>query len=143
MGHVGLIGVELVKFLGKCSNEVFEQIQGAYDLEAWDAYVDGSLKESKLNDARPLAGGKPVPGAATAAGGTAGGSGTTDDDSSDEDEEEEQEHKFGEPLSRVTAQQGFADRGGDSPEDEEGGVEQVRSSPDQLIVGKPRSQCCL
>lgn len=125
MGHLGLIGVELVKFLGKCSNEAFEQIQSAYDLEAWDAYVDGSLKESKMNDALPLAGGKPLPGTAAAGGtGGAGGGDAAGDDSSDEDDEDT-EHKFGEPLQRVSAQQGFADRGGDSPEDEEGGVEQV------------------
>jgi SIT4-associating protein SAP185/190 len=107
MGHIILIAEELVKFFSRCPQDLWEVIQDSFVPSEWEAFVDGSLRETKDRDARPLAGGKPMQ-AADADGGA------KSDDSSDDDDEVGV-HKFGEPLTRTMAQDGYS-RGGESYE---------------------------
>jgi SIT4-associating protein SAP185/190 len=108
MGHVSLIGQELVKFLIRCPPDLWEQIHDSFILSEWEAFVEGSLRETKDRDTKPLAGGKPMP---TATGADASKSDA--DDSSDEEDEGGSlaMHKFGEPLTRTVAQDGYNNRG--------------------------------
>lgn len=107
MGHIVLIAEELVKFFSRCPQDLWEVIQDSFIPSEWEAFVDGSLRETKDRDARPLAGGKPMQTMDNDASGKS-------DDSSDDDDEVGV-HKFGEPLTRTMAQDGYA-RGGDSYE---------------------------
>ena len=102
MGHVVLIADELVKFFGRCPESLLGALEPLYESAAWDAFVNGPLRETKARDTRPLAGGKP---SAPAAGPDALAS---QDDSSDE--EDDAEPRFGEPLARQQAQDGFVNR---------------------------------
>jgi SIT4-associating protein SAP185/190 len=106
MGHVILIAEELVKFFARCPQDLWEVIQDSFVPSEWEAFVDGSLRETKDRDARPLAGGKPM----APAPGTEGAA-----DDSDDDDDEIGVHKFGEPLTRTMAQDGYA-RGGEGYE---------------------------
>jgi SIT4-associating protein SAP185/190 len=123
MGHLILIAEELVKFLSRCPPDLVAVIQDSWTQSEWDAFVEGTLQETKARDARPLAGGKPMP--ANAAESDTGNSFRSEDES----DEEEAESKFGEPLTRTVAQDGFADRRSfDSEGDEEGNtVDRVRA----------------
>lgn len=107
MGHVSLIAEELVKFLIRCPPDLWEILHDSVMLSEWEAFVHGSLRETKDRDTRPLAGGKPMPST------SAGAKDQSEDDSSDEEDEGGAlgMHKFGEPLTRTSAQDGFAHRG--------------------------------
>ena len=118
MGHIILIAEELVKFLARCPHDLYELIAPSFVLSEWEAFVHGRLRETKAMDAKPLAGGKPsilpVPKPEE----------VDKDSSSDEDEEPAGGHKFGEPLTRTVAQDGYAGRTGydsfaDREDDEE------------------------
>ncbi len=103
MGHIILVAEEVVKFLARCPPELYTVIKDSFVMSEWEAFVEGSLRETKARDARPLAGGKPMPPAGSAEVKT-----TISEDSSDEEEEA----KFGEPLTRTVAADGFAPRPG-------------------------------
>ena len=103
MGHIVLIAEEIVKFLARCPPELFAVIQDSFVMSEWEAFVEGSLRETKARDARPLAGGKPMQSAAPTESTV-----NVSEDSSDEEEEA----KFGEPLTRTVAADGFAPRAG-------------------------------
>ncbi|ORX38413.1 SIT4 phosphatase-associated protein-domain-containing protein [Kockovaella imperatae] len=107
MGHVVLIAEELVKFFARCPQDLMDIVQAYFDPETWENFVEGSLRETKDKDTRPLAGGKP-----SVATGTPYGH--VEEDSSDEEEEPASNAKFGEPLTRTKAQDGFAERHEDS-----------------------------
>ena len=107
MGHVVLIAEELVKFFARCPLDLFDVISPSFVQSEWEAFVEGSLRETKARDAQPLAGGKPMA-VATAADVFA-----KSEDSSSDDEEEAaagDAAKFGEPLTRTNAADGFANR---------------------------------
>ncbi|WWD19174.1 hypothetical protein CI109_103632 [Kwoniella shandongensis] len=116
MGHIILIAEELVKFFTRCPPELFELIKDSFVLSEWEAFVDSSLREAKARDSRPLAGGKPMgpgsgPGDDGMGLGGSGAGGREEDSSDEEDEDGEQVVKFGEPLTRTVAADGFAPRG--------------------------------
>lgn len=111
MGHIMLIAEELVKFFSRCPQDLWEVIQDSFLPSEWEAFVDGSLRETKDRDARPLAGGKPMQEKEMNADGTH----AKDDDDSSDDDDEVGVHKFGEPLTRTMAQDGYA-RGGEGYE---------------------------
>ena len=108
MGHVILLAEELVKFFARCPQDLWEVIQDTFVPSEWEAFVDGSLRETKDRDARPLAGGKPMPL-------NPGQNDGSKSDDSDDDDDEIGVHKFGEPLTRTMAQDGYA-RGGEAYE---------------------------
>lgn len=112
MGHIVLIAEELVKFFANCPPDLWAVIEHSFVHSEWHAFVDGSLRETRDRDARPLAGGKPMQ-----AGPASDVTGPKSDDSSDDDDEAAlSAHKFGEPLTRTMAQDGYARGGGDSYE---------------------------
>ncbi|WVQ95068.1 hypothetical protein IAU59_002160 [Kwoniella sp. CBS 9459] len=129
MGHIVLIAEELVKFFARCPPELYELIKDSFVLSEWEAFVDTSLSEAKARDTRPLAGGKPMTSAADSASeeGSSLGQGPNhrdDDSSSDDDDDGDQAVKFGEPLTRTQAADGFAHRGEfDAYADQEGDEE--------------------
>ncbi|WVF67561.1 hypothetical protein IAT40_002319 [Kwoniella sp. CBS 6097] len=129
MGHIVLIAEELVKFFARCPPELYELIKDSFVLSEWEAFVDTSLSEAKARDTRPLAGGKPMTNAADSASeeGSSLGPGPSqrdDDSSSDDDDDGDQAVKFGEPLTRTQAADGFAHRGEfDAYADQEGDEE--------------------
>ncbi|OCF31525.1 SIT4-associating protein/190 [Kwoniella heveanensis BCC8398] len=129
MGHVVLIAEELVKFFARCPPELYELIKDSFVLSEWEAFVDTSLSEAKARDTRPLAGGKPMINPADSASeeGSSLGPGPSqrdDDSSSDDDDDGDQAVKFGEPLTRTQAADGFAHRGEfDAYADQEGDEE--------------------
>ena len=96
MGHVVLVAEELVKFFARCPPDLAAIVQESFVTSEWEAFVEGTLRETKARDAQPLAGGKPM-----------GAPPPVEDTSSDE---EENRHDFGEPLTRTVAQDGFATR---------------------------------
>lgn len=106
MGHIVLIAEELVKFLARCPPDLYDLISSSFVPSEWEAFVEGSLSETKAKDARPLAGGRPMGAMAAAAEAIA----KEEESSSDSDEEPADGHKFGEPLTRIAAQDGFANR---------------------------------
>jgi len=109
MGHIILIAEEVGKLLVRCPPDLYAVIKDSFVLSEWEAFIETSLRETKARDARPLAGGKPMmPTPSTEA--TANAS----EDSSDEEEEA----KFGEPLTRTVAADGFAPRPGFDTEGE-------------------------
>ncbi|WVR09507.1 hypothetical protein IAU60_006575 [Kwoniella sp. DSM 27419] len=131
MGHLILIAEEVVKFFSRCPPELYELIKDSFVPSEWAAFVDGSLSETKARDTKPLAGGKPMsaPGAmasAEAVSGMGGAQSRDDDSSSDDDDDGDEGHavKFGEPLTRTSAGDGFAHRGEyDAYADQEGDEE--------------------
>ena len=104
MGHIILIAEEIVKFLARCPPELYEAIKDSFVLSEWESFVEGSLRETKARDTRPLAGGKPMPA-------------VTEMAKESEDSSDEEEAKFGEPLTRTTAADGFAARSSDDVSD--------------------------
>jgi SIT4-associating protein SAP185/190 len=118
MGHISLIAEELVKFFARCPTDLFELIRPTYSQDAWDAFVEGSLRETRARDSQPLAGGKPMTGL---------GSGlSTNSERSDSDSESDDDigHAgIGEPLSRTVAKQAV-DSFHDANADDDGGMEQ-------------------
>lgn len=112
MGHIILIAEELVKFFATCPPDLKAIIEDSYVQSEWEAFVEGSLAETKYRDAQPLAGGKPMQ-AGQASDATGGPK--SDDSSDEEDEATSGAHKFGEPLTRTKAKDGYA-QGGDSYE---------------------------
>ncbi|WVQ80146.1 hypothetical protein IAT38_002251 [Cryptococcus sp. DSM 104549] len=112
MGHIILICEELVKFFSRCPPDLFALIQDTFVLSEWEAFVDTTLRETKARDDRPLAGGKPMPT------GPPGGQAPDDDSGSDDDDDDDVGMgagsggmRFGEPLTRTAAKDGFAPRG--------------------------------
>jgi len=91
MGHVILVAEELVKFFARCPSDLAEIVTSSFLASEWEAFVEGTLQETKARDAQPLAGGKPT-----------GAPPPAEDTSSDEEER----HDFGEPLTRTVAQDG-------------------------------------
>ncbi|KAK6910784.1 hypothetical protein I203_104816 [Kwoniella mangroviensis CBS 8507] len=135
MGHIILISEELVKFFARCPPELYARIKDSFVLSEWEEFVENSLREAKIRDTKPLAGGKPMSSIAQNGSsiseneGISSGMGVKrddDDSSSDEDDEAGDKVKFGEPLTRTSAQDGFINRGGgdndfdDFGDDEEG-----------------------
>ncbi|CAK9784162.1 SAPS-domain-containing protein [Cutaneotrichosporon oleaginosum] len=118
MGHISLIAEELVKFFARCPTDLYEIIRPTYSQDAWDAFVEGSLRETRARDSQPLAGGKPM---------TGHGSGlSTNSERSDSDSESDDDigHAgIGEPLSRTVAKQAV-DSFHDANADDDGGMEQ-------------------
>nr|XP_018261596.1 uncharacterized protein I303_06036 [Kwoniella dejecticola CBS 10117]OBR83754.1 hypothetical protein I303_06036 [Kwoniella dejecticola CBS 10117] len=109
MGHIILIAEELVKFFARCPPELYEKIKDSFILSEWEAFVDSSLRDAKAKDSKPLAGGKPIGGISPIQGGS-----KDDESSSDEEDDHDREQvvKFGEPLTRTSAGDGFINRGG-------------------------------
>ncbi|BEJ17191.1 hypothetical protein CspHIS471_0605920 [Cutaneotrichosporon sp. HIS471] len=118
MGHISLIAEELVKFFARCPTDLYEIIRPSYSPDAWDAFVEGSLRETRARDTQPLAGGKPMTGL---------GSGlSTNSERSDSDSESDDDlgHAgIGEPLSRTVAKQAV-DSFHDAHGDDDGTMEQ-------------------
>lgn len=118
MGHISLIAEELVKFFARCPTDLYEIICPTYSQDAWDAFVEGSLRETRARDSQPLAGGKPSTGL---------GSGlSTNSERSDSDSESDDDTGaagIGEPLSRTVAKQAV-DSFHDANADDDGGMEQ-------------------
>jgi len=141
MGHVILIAEDLVKFFARCPQELWEVIQDSFVPSEWEAFVDGSLRETKDRDAKPLAGGKPMQ--------TPGPDGTPKSEDSDDDDDEIGVHKFGEPLTRTMAQGG---EGYEAYEDRNESGDDDDSVSHLLIIGvwlisvlarnEPESQTC-
>ena len=109
MGHIFLLAEEIVKFLARCPQELYAVIHKSFIMSEWEAFFEGPLQETRAKYSRPLAGGKPMlptapPEAVVPA----------SEDSSDEEEEA----KFGEPLTRTVATDGFAPRPGFDQEGE-------------------------
>ncbi|KAK4687361.1 hypothetical protein P7C73_g2753, partial [Tremellales sp. Uapishka_1] len=102
MGHIVLIAEELVKFFDRCPPELWHVIKDSFVISEWEAFVEGSLRETKAKDARPLAGGKPMPMAPQKQSGQ-----VDEDSSSDEEESTAQKLSIGEPLARTSAGDGF------------------------------------
>lgn len=98
MGHISLIAEEIVRFLEKCPPELRAAIQPSFSEDAWDAFVSGSLRETRDRDNAPLAGGKPGPGLGS---GMSGTSERSDSESDDDDNGP----TIGEPLSRSIGKQ--------------------------------------
>ncbi|WRT68522.1 uncharacterized protein IL334_005499 [Kwoniella shivajii] len=114
MGHITLISEELVKFFSRCPPELYNSIKDSFIQSEWEAFVGTSLKEAKARDTHPLAGGKPMTSMNNGSISESEGiSGTNRDEESSSDEEDgiDQVVKFGEPLTRTVAQDGFAHRG--------------------------------
>nr|XP_019011578.1 uncharacterized protein I206_03680 [Kwoniella pini CBS 10737]OCF50359.1 hypothetical protein I206_03680 [Kwoniella pini CBS 10737] len=110
MGHITLISEELVKFFARCPPDLYERIKDSFIPSEWEAFVGSSLKEAKARDSKPLAGGKPM---------SNNTNGSIDDESSsdeEDDQDREQVVKFGEPLTRTSAGDGFINRGGGNDE---------------------------
>ncbi len=98
-----------MKFFDRCPADLIPIIQDSYNQSEWETFVQGSLRETKDKDARPLGGGKPMNVVTTANQQVdVEGKSESDDGSSDEDEE----LKFGEPLSRTMAAEGNRSSGG-------------------------------
>lgn len=118
MGHISLIAEELVKFFARCPTDLYEIIRPTYSQDAWDAFVEGSLRETRARDSQPLAGGKPMTGL---------GSGlSTNSERSDSDSESDDDTGaagIGEPLTRTVAKQAV-DSFHDASADDDGGMEQ-------------------
>ena len=104
MGHIVLVAEEIVKFFARCPPELYDVIKDCFIMSEWDSFVEGSLRETKAKDARPLAGGKPMPSVVPTDTNT-----TMSADSSDDEEEP----KIGEPLTRTTAADVFTHPGFD------------------------------
>jgi SIT4-associating protein SAP185/190 len=116
MGHISLIAEELVKFFARCPADLFERIRGSFPQSQWEAFVDGSLRETRARDTQPLAGGKP-------AGGLGGGLGSHSERSdSESDDDDDAGPTIGEPLSRIAAKQ--PDSYHDAGDDDDGQMEQ-------------------
>lgn len=112
MGHISLIAEELVKFFARCPEDLAKLIHETYPQDQWDAFVDGSLRETRAKDSQPLAGGKPHPG-------LGGGMGSQSERSdSESDDDDDTAATIGEPLSRTNAKQNDAyhDAADDDPE---------------------------
>jgi SIT4-associating protein SAP185/190 len=60
MGHVVLVAEELVKFFARCPADLAVIVQESFVAAEWEAFVEGTLRETKAKDAQPLAGGKPM-----------------------------------------------------------------------------------
>ena len=118
MGHLILLAEDIVKFLSRCPPELLAVIQDSYNSSEWDAFVDGTLTETKARDTQPLAGGKPMVQPAPISAVVS----KVEDDSSDEDEDTDHA-KIGEPLTRTVAQDGFAPRRYETFDDVDGGEE--------------------
>lgn len=113
MGHVILIAEELVKFFLQCPDDLMSMLENSYNQSEWKAFVAGPLAATRDRDARPLAGGKPMqtgPASDVAAGAR------SDDSSDEEDDVNMESHKFGEPLSRTRAKDGYDHGSGENYE---------------------------
>lgn len=121
MGHISLIAEELVKFFARCPVDLFDVIKGSFDSEAWEAFVNGALRDTRARDSEPLAGGKPRGGLGS------GPSANSERSDSESDDDDDQHAGIGEPLSRTPAKQhdnSFNDAGADDDEDDEGAMDQ-------------------
>lgn len=105
MGHLILIAEEIVKFFARCPSDLYDIVKNTFVLSEWEAFVNTSLREAKDRDDKPLAGGKPAHPSPIK---------SPDDSASDEDDDDEPiegSMRFGEPLRRTSAKDGFAPRG--------------------------------
>lgn len=105
MGHLILIAEEIVKFFARCPSDLYDIIKNTFISSEWEAFVNTSLREAKDRDDKPLAGGKPAHPSSIK---------SPDDSASDEDDDDEPGEgsiRFGEPLTRTSAKDGFASRG--------------------------------
>lgn len=105
MGHLILIAEEIVKFIARCPSDLYDIVKNTFILSEWEAFVNTSLREAKDRDDKPLAGGKPAHPSPMK---------SPDDSASDEDDDDEPMEgsmRFGEPLTRTSAKDGFAPRG--------------------------------
>lgn len=129
MGHISLIAEEVVRFLDKCPADLRAAIQPSFSADAWDAFVAGSLRETRDRDNAPLAGGKPGPGLGS---GMSGTSERSDSESDDDDSGP----TIGEPLSRSIGKQNDAYH--DSTEDD-GSMDQFWPPRNARSVGMDSS----
>lgn len=129
MGHISLIAEEVVRFLEKCPADLKAAIQPSFSEDAWDAFVAGSLRETRDRDNAPLAGGKPGPGLGS---GMSGTSERSDSESDDDDSGP----TIGEPLSRSIGKQNDAYH--DSNEDD-GSMDQFWPPRNARSVGMDSS----
>lgn len=56
MGHLSLLAEEIVKVFAS-SPDLYESVKDKFDQEAWNTYVDTTLKELRDIDLQPLGGG--------------------------------------------------------------------------------------
>ncbi|KAH8553437.1 SIT4 phosphatase-associated protein-domain-containing protein [Umbelopsis sp. PMI_123] len=62
MGHLTFISDEVIKVLASYPDEIYAVVKDSLDLDAWDNYINGPLRETKLRDRVPLGGIKPAGG---------------------------------------------------------------------------------
>jgi hypothetical protein len=62
MGHLTFISDEVIKVLASYPEDVYAVVKDSLDLDAWDGYINGPLRETKLRDRVPLGGIKPAGG---------------------------------------------------------------------------------
>lgn len=62
MGHLTFISDEVIKVLASYPDEIYAVVKDSLDLDAWDSYINGPLRETKLRDRVPLGGIKPAGG---------------------------------------------------------------------------------
>ena len=62
MGHLTFISDEVIKVLASYPDEIYAVVKDSLDLDAWDTYINGPLRETKLRDRVPLGGIKPAGG---------------------------------------------------------------------------------
>jgi len=130
MGHMILIAEELVKFLERSPEDLLHIVQQSFVRSEWEAFVQGSLRETKDKDARPLAGGKPMLSAVPAE--------PNKEESDEGSSDEEDSVKFGEPLSRTSAgdenrfkRGGFGYSGSDGGDDDEEVGQKCKAEADE------------
>lgn len=149
MGHISLIAEELVKLLSRCPPDLYAQIQDSYNHSEWEAFVEGSLRETKARDTQPLAGGKPMSLMTVLhTGDGAQSSKESEDSSSDSDDDggdgfgqkAEMGGGFGEPLTRTHAQDGFVPRGGNGEYDGFDDNDDNNVSPERAERDKRKSR---
>ncbi|KAG2176112.1 hypothetical protein INT43_005345 [Umbelopsis isabellina] len=62
MGHLTFISDEVIKVLASYPDEIYNAVKESLDMESWDSYINGPLRETKLRDRVPLGGIKPAGG---------------------------------------------------------------------------------
>jgi hypothetical protein len=62
MGHLTFISDEVIKVLASYPDEIYNAVKDSLDVDTWDSYINGPLRETKLRDRVPLGGIKPAGG---------------------------------------------------------------------------------
>lgn len=97
MGHLMLVAEEICKFFARCPADLFAVIEDSFVWSEWEAFVSGSMADTKTKDAILLGGLRPQEGQHPNDDG-----GKTDTDSSDEDDEDRELGAYaGRPLARL------------------------------------------